>query len=67
MRVYLEAVDEVVSGEQLVEDELQSVLAACIVQGKHVEGPRVHMLITHTHTHTQTHTHTHTHTLLFIT
>lgn len=42
--VYLEAADEVVSRQQLVEDELKRVVPAGLVQSEHVERPPVDVL-----------------------
>lgn len=41
---YLETVDQVVSGEQLIEDKFQSMVSTSIIQCKHIKGPHVCML-----------------------
>lgn len=41
---YLETIDQVISGEQLIEDKFESVVSTSIIQCKHIEGPHVHML-----------------------
>lgn len=41
---YLETIDQVISGEQLIEDKLQSVVPTGVVQCKHIKGPHVHVL-----------------------
>lgn len=41
---HLEAVNQVVSGQQLVEDKLERVISAGVIQSEHVKGPRVHVL-----------------------
>lgn len=44
LRFYLEPADEVVSCEQLVEDELKGVVSAGLIKSKHVKGPLVDIL-----------------------
>lgn len=41
---YLEAANEVVSGEQLVEYEFEGVIPAGLVQGEHIKRPLVNIL-----------------------
>lgn len=41
---YLEAANEVVSGEQLVEYEFEGVIPAGLVQSKHIKRPLVDVL-----------------------
>ena len=41
---YLEMIDQVISGEQVIEDKFQCVVSTSIIQCKHIKGPHIHML-----------------------
>lgn len=42
--LHLEAGDEIVSGEELVEDEFERVVAARLIQSEHVKRPPINVL-----------------------
>lgn len=43
-RMYPEPVDEVVAGQQVIDQELQGVVSSGLVEGEHVKGPLIHLL-----------------------
>lgn len=51
---HLEAADEVVSGEELVKDEFESVVTARLVQSKYIKRPLIHILRRNTETNSDT-------------
>ncbi len=51
---HLEAADEVVSGEELVKDELERVVTARLVQSKYIKRPLIHILRRNTETNSET-------------
>lgn len=42
--VYPEPVDEVIAGQQVVDQELEGVFSSGLMEGKNIKGPLIHLL-----------------------